>query len=196
VNAVTILGSDELRGTYLLRIVIADDLNVRFGRFRQGAPVAVSRGDLVYVGSAMARTGSMTLARRLLRHATRRPPKQPHNLRLMLAEALYTAGLAPSGLQPPANKKLFWNIDYLLDEEAAHLQHVTILRSADRLEDNVAGMLLADPSCQPVAPRLGAHDRPGSTHLLQVHADDGWWKTLPLRFGELLRSQTTNPDRR
>ncbi len=174
-NAVTILGSDELRGTYLLRIVIADDLNVRFGRFRQGAPVAVSRGDLVYVGSAMARTGSMTLARRLLRHATRRPPKQP---------------------QLPAKKKLFWNIDYLLDEEAAHLQHVTILRSADRLEDNVAAMLLADPSCQPVAPGLGAHDRPGSTHLLQVHADDDWWKTLPLRFAELLGSQTLNPDRR
>jgi len=138
----------------------------------------------------------MTLARRLLRHATRRPPKQPHNLRPMLAEALHTAGLAPSGIQLPAKKKLFWNIDYLLDEEAAHLQHVTILRSADRLEDNVAAMLLADPSCQPVAPGLGAHDRPGSTHLLQVHADDDWWKTLPLRFAELLGSQTLNPDRR
>lgn len=195
-NAVTILGSDELRGTYLLRINIADDLNVRFGRFRQGAPVAVSRGDLLYVGSAMARTGSMTLARRLLRHATRRSPKHPHYLRPMLTEALHTAGLAPSWLQPPANKKLFWNIDYLLDQEAAHLQNVTILRSADRLEDNVAGMLLADPFCQPVAQGLGAHDRPGSTHLLQVHADDDWWKTLPLRFGELLRLQSLNPDRR
>lgn len=186
VNDVTVLGRDEPRGTYILRIGVTDDLNVRFGRFRQGSPVPVSRGEVVYVGSAMARKGSMTLARRLLRHATRRPPKHPHYLRSRLIEALHAAELGPKDLQPPTNKKLFWNIDYLLDESAAHLQQVIILRSAYSMEDAVAGMLLADASCQPVAPGLGAHDRPGSTHLLQVRASDEWWKALPARFSYLL----------
>lgn len=187
-NDVTILGRDEPRGTYILHIGVTGDLNVRFGRFRQGSPVPVSRGEVVYVGSAMARKGSMTLVRRLLRHATRRPPKHPHCLRPRLIEALQTAGLAPKDLQPPTNKKLFWNIDYLLDESDVHLQRVIILRSPYRMEDSVAGMLLADASCQPLAPGLGAHDRPGSTHLLQVRASDEWWEALPARFSDLLQS--------
>ena len=187
-SAITILGTDEPCGTYILRISISDDLAVRFGRYRQGSPVAVPRGDVLYVGSAMARSGSMTLARRLLRHATRQPPKPPHHLRPALIEALHAAGLAASGLQPPTNKKLFWNIDYLLDEESLQLQQLIILRSAFRLEDDVAGMLLADVVCQPVATGLGAHDRPGSTHLIQVRAHNEWWAALPARLSKLMNS--------
>ena len=184
-NAVTILGSDERRGTYLLRISVTEDLHVRFGRFRQGVPILVPQGDILYVGSAMAKKGSMTLARRLLRHTTRRPSKRPHTLRPMLIKEMTAAGLTPPDLEPPVDKKLFWNIDYLMDEEPVQLQQVFILRSAVRLEDVVADLLLADPACQPISPGLGAHDRPGSTHLLQVRAAEKWWQALPARLAQL-----------
>ena len=93
-----------------------------------------------------------------------------------------TAGLAPPDLGPPAEKKLFWNIDYLLEEETVDLTQVFILRSHIRLEDVVADLLLADPACQPIAPGLGAHDSPATTHMLRVRAGDQWWKTLPTRL--------------
>lgn len=181
-DSVTILGKNEVRGTYILRISVPEDLHLRFGRFRQGSPVYVPGGEVLYVGSAMAQKGSMTLARRLLRHASRRPPKRPHQLRPILLEKMVAAGLAPPGLQPPADKKLFWNIDYLLDEEVVELKQVFILRSADRLEEPIADLLLADPACQPIASGLGAHDSRASTHLLQVHAANQWWQTLPTRL--------------
>ncbi len=182
---ITIFGNDRPTGTYLLRIAVASDLNIRFGRFRQGSPIHVPRGDVIYVGSAMARSGSMTLARRLLRHATRCPPKPRHHLRPALLDAIHAAGLAPLETQPPAGKKLFWNIDYLLDKEEVELQKLFILRSATRLEDEVAALLLADPVCRPIAQGLGAHDRPGSTHLLQVRAREPWWDSLPDRIKTL-----------
>lgn len=184
-NAITILGSDELCGTYILRILVPEDLHVRFGRFRQGTPIYVPQGDVLYVGSAMAQKGSMTLARRLLRHATRCRPKRPHALRLTLLKKMIAAGLAPPNLQPPAGKKLFWNIDYLLDEETVELQQVLILRSLERLEDAVAELLLAETACQPIALGLGAHDSPASTHLLQLNADDDFWKHLSSRLDSL-----------
>ena len=183
---IIILGDTETTGTYILRIAVAAGLNIPFGRFRQGSPISVPRGDVIYVGSAMARSGSMTLARRLLRHATRRPPKPPHDLRPALLDAVYAAGMTSKETQPPANKKLFWNVDYLLDEEDVQLRQVIILRSAVRLEDEVAALLLADPTCRPIAAGLGAHDRPGSTHLLHMYARDSWWGSLPERFNRLL----------
>jgi len=184
-EAVTILGNDEQRGTYILRVLVTKDLQIRFGRFRQGAPVYVPRGDVLYVGSAMGQKGSTTLARRLLRHATRRPPKRQHKLSPILLEKMTAAGLASPNFQPPADKTLFWNIDYLLDEETVELKQVFILRSQDRLEDEVAALILADPVCQPIAPGLGAHDSPAITHLLHVQAGDSWWQTLPVRLSSI-----------
>ena len=184
-NVVTILGSDELRGTYILRISVTEDLYVRFGRFRQGIPIHVPQGDVLYIGSAMASKGSMTLARRLLRHATRRPPKRPHALRPILIEKMIEAGLASPNVQPPADKKLFWNIDYLLDEETVEIKQAFILRSQERLEDAAAALLLNDPLCQSIAPGLGAHDSPDITHLLHVQAADQWWQTLTARLSRI-----------
>ncbi len=173
-------------GTYLLRLRLAEDITLRFGRYRRGAPIPVSRGCLLYVGSAMARSGSMTLARRLLRHATRSATKPAHALRPELLAQIRKTGLAPARLGPPASKKLFWNIDYLLDQEAVQLQGVIALRAARRLEDEVARLLLAGVACRPVAPGLGAHDRPGSTHLLYAPAAGQWWRALRLRLTDLL----------
>ncbi len=194
-NAVTILGSDDPCGTYILRMVVSEDIAVRFGQYRKGSPIALGQGAVVYVGSAMARNGSMTLARRLLRHATRRPPKDPHHLRPTLIDALGSSGLAASDLRPPVGKKLFWNIDYLLDEDTVQLQQVCVLRSPVRMEDQLASLLAADASCQPVAPGLGAHDRPGNTHLLHVYADDAWWYDLVASF-KLLLSNAASQGRR
>jgi Uri superfamily endonuclease len=183
---ITILGDNEPTGTYILRIAVAGDLRIQFGRFRQGTLIRVPQGDVIYVGSAMARSGSMTLARRLLRHATRRPPKPSHRLRPVLLDAVHTAAMASKETQPPAGKKLFWNVDYLMDEEDVQLRQVIILRSPVRLEDEVAALLLADPVCRPIASGLGAHDCPGSTHLLQVRAHGSWWDSLPKRINKLL----------
>ena len=184
-QTVIILGNDGLRGTYILRISVREDLHVRFGRFQQGNAIYIPQGDVLYIGSAMALKGSMTLARRLLRHATRRPPKRPHALRPILIKEMIAAGLASPNVQPPADKKLFWNIDYLLDEESVEIKQAFILRSQERLEDAAAALLLADPVCQPIAPGLGAHDSPAITHLLHVQAADQWWQTLTARLSRI-----------
>ena len=70
-NEIVMVGGEEPCGAYVLRLTIAEALQVRFGRYQGGEPVAVLGGEALYVGSAMARRGSGTLARRLLRHATR-----------------------------------------------------------------------------------------------------------------------------
>jgi len=176
---ITILGEDGNTGAYLLRIFVAEDLYVRFGRFQKGRPIFVHGGEYVYVGSAMASKGSMILARRLLRHATRCDPERPHEIRERLLMALRVAGMGPASLQPPAQKKLFWNIDYLLEEDAVSLSHVVILRSQIKLEDGLALFLMDQPGSRIVAKGLGAHDKRGQSHLLAFQETDQWWQKLP-----------------
>lgn len=185
-NDVIILGKDHPCGAYLLRIHIAEHLKIRFGRFQQGSQIPVPRGEAIYIGSAMARSGSMTLARRTLRHATRSAPLSPHTIRPILLKELIASGLASPDIQPPKSKKPFWNIDYLLDNQAAHLRGLFLLRTNHSLENDLAQMLLVDPACRPIAPGLGAHDNPGSTHLLHVQANEQWWQQLLPRIDGLL----------
>ncbi len=194
-KGVTILGAPEPCGAYILRIHISNNIAVRFGCFRNGRATLVPKGEAVYVGSAMARVGSMTLARRALRHATRRPPRPPHGLRSELMEALVRSGMTPGGIQPPQNKQLRWNIDYLLDEETVHLTAVYLLRSSYRLEEDLADMLLTDPASHIFSAGLGAHDHRGSTHLLQICAGENWWRTLPKRLNDRLSLKIANPGR-
>jgi Uri superfamily endonuclease len=184
-QAVTIVGSDEPCGIYVLRMEAETDIGVRFGRFRGASTVPVSRGDLLYVGSAMARTGSMTLARRLLRHASRSSAMNPHPIRGQMLDTFIRAGLMDETAGPPRQKKLFWNIDYLLEERSVTLVQAYILRTHLRLEDEVAGMIAADPASAVVAPGLGAHDRPGQTHLFYIGVDAAWWDGLATRLSKL-----------
>jgi Uri superfamily endonuclease len=178
-NEVIILGQDWQTGAYLLRLKVDEDLLVRFGRFQQGRPLLVHSGDYVYVGSAMAGNGSMILARRLLRHATRTDAHQPQKIRQKLLLAFKAAELGPQNLLPPEQKKLFWNIDYLLEEDAVSLSQVIILRSRTNLEDDLAHFVMDQPGSRCLANGLGAHDRPGQTHLLAITETAEWWQQLP-----------------
>ena len=184
-NEIVMVGGEEPCGAYVLRLTIAEALQVRFGRYQGGEPVAVLGGEALYVGSAMARRGSGTLARRLLRHATRADALKPQALRPALLEALRSAAFGVPDLQPPVGKRPFWHIDFLLEEPGVSLTQVFIVRSSAALEDLIAAMLSQDPATQLIAPGLGAQDRPGSSHLIAVQAAEAWWRGLQSRLEAL-----------
>lgn len=164
-NCITITGNPACTGgAYVLYVRVAEPLRVRFGRFRYGQLIAVPAGGYLYVGSALGR-GATALAGRLLRHATRANGRPPHALRDVLAGQLAAAGLhAPT----PANKRLHWHIDYLLDEPAAELDGVYVVCTAERLEAQLVDWLAARPGIVPLATGLGASDDRGRTHLLRA----------------------------
>lgn len=157
-------------GVYVLQIQVATPLSLPFGRFRGGQALTVAAGDYLYVGSALGRRGASSPAGRLLRHATRSGDRPPHALRDALALALQAAGLAAPGQRPPTCKRLHWHIDYLLDETAAELTDIALIRSAARLESALACWLAQQPGVSPLAAGLGAADVPGETHLFRVAA--------------------------
>lgn len=175
-------GSHAQGGVYLLRLTVAEPLDVCFGRFQNGRPIQVAAGDYLYVGSAMAARGAASLARRLLRHASRQDSLAPHCLRHKMRQLFAEIGLGPTPLLPPTGKKLRWHIDFLLEETAVSLTTIYIIREAGAgpaLEAAVARSLLALPEIAPLAAGLGSSDDPGGTHLLRVAAGSGWWAALP-----------------
>jgi Uri superfamily endonuclease len=180
------LGGASPSGSYLLRIRVAEDRALAFGRFRRGKIIEVPAGDYVYVGSALARTGSTSLARRLVRHATRTDPKPAHAIRDELILQFRADGLRPEELLPKGAKRLHWNVDHLLDLESAALVGVIAIRSGTRIERELGQLLERDPSTRIIEHGLGANDVRGNTHLMQVDADDAWWEALPGRVATLL----------
>lgn len=189
--AVTILGGQQPGGVYLLHIAVARPLCLPIGRLHGGRPIAFAAGDYLYVGSALASHGAAALAGRLLRHAARSGRQPPHLLRQPMTDAFAEAGL---GNQPvagarrsaPAQKRLFWHIDYLLDQPAVNLAHVFVLRTPAPLERPLAQMLHDDPHTAIPAPGFGATDDPGASHLFGVVAGAHWWATLAGRLRHLL----------
>mgnify|MGYP000104548018 CR=1 FL=1 len=175
---VTIVGREAQSGAYLLRILAAKRMAVQFGRFRGGEAIALPAGEYVYVGSAMGEKGASCLARRLVRHATRRETA-PHEIReLMLAE-FARLGLGHGDLQPRGAKGLFWHVDYLLEATEVSLTHVLVLRSGRRLEKELAALVAGQPYTSTPAPGLGASDAAGDTHLFAVRGErQGWWEAL------------------
>ena len=172
-------------GAYLLRIHVTRPLAVVFGRFRDGAPIAVPAGDCIYVGSALGARGAGALRHRLLRHTARSGDKPSHVLHAALGEHFARSG-AP-GIPTSAPKKtLRWHVDYLLDEEAAQISAVYILRCPRRLEEAIAALLLQDQRVFVIAPGLGASDARSASHLLGVRADSVWWDRLAEQLNALL----------
>lgn len=178
-----IVGPAHPGGAYVLRICVATDLRVRFGRYAGGGLIAVPAGEYAYIGSALASRGSTALAPRLLRHATRSGERPPHTMRAKLLRALSRAGLPVAA--PPRRKKLFWNIDYLLDDLSAEIVSVLGVRSPQNLESYLARALLGEPGVLPLAPRLGAHDSSDVAHLLRIPARPGWWRVMSARLRAL-----------
>ena len=181
------LGTTSEEGAYLLRIDLSRRHELVFGRFIGGKAIGLSSGPYIYIGSALGR--GTPLARRILRHGTRTPPHSPQPIRKEMLAYFRGIGLGGKGLKPPQNKKLFWNIDHLLDLQSACLRQVFLLRSPKRLENPLADMLEADPGTAVFEPGLGANDARGNTHLLQVVAGEDWWEALPEKLQGLLAAE-------
>ena len=185
---IVIIGNESQAGTYVLRIHLRKDTSLQFGRFKKGKQISLPAGDYAYVGSALAEKGATSLARRLVRHATRSGEKRPHGIRKTMVEHFAECGLGDGNLLPKRGKTLFWNIDFLLDLEAAEIKGFSAIRSAERLEDRLAKKLEQDPHTQIIERGLGANDVPGNTHLLRVCADGSWWESLPAVLANMTQS--------
>jgi Uri superfamily endonuclease len=170
-NHITFWGDHGYTGGYILCVQASRDLELSFGRFRDGRPVAVPAGIYAYVGSAMGRRGATALAGRLLRHTTRSAGKPPHAIRAALAAAFAAAMPETEPPAPPSSKRLHWHIDYLLDELDVAIAAVTVVGAAERVESRLARELAAVPGVVPLLPGLGASDAPGETHLLRLPDD-------------------------
>lgn len=177
-SPITIIGEDVSCGTYLLRIAVARPLAVVFGQFNGGRPVAVPAGKYVYIGSAMGLRGAASLSRRVIRHLSR-VSGAPHRLRPELVAAFAAAGLGAENIIPK-KKTLRWHIDFLLDDPAAEIDRVLILRATRRRESVVAVWLAAQAGVSALARGLGASDVRGETHVFRVPDDDGWWAAAVL----------------
>ena len=125
-------GAESQGGIYLLRLSVVESLRVQFGRFQQGQPIDVPPGDYLYVGSALGQKGSGSLARRLLRHASRSDVANPQPIRQQMLALFPQIGLGPTPLRPPTGKKLRWHVDFLLDEAAVELRAIYFVRAEKR----------------------------------------------------------------
>jgi Uri superfamily endonuclease len=182
-SPVTLIGDNRFAGgAYVLRIRVSRPLSVTFGRFNAGTPVAIAPGTYIYTGSALAPKGPSSLCSRLIRHATRSQNQPPHAIRQHVADAFVVEGLWNGRL--PAAKKLFWNVDHLLDRPEAEIDRVLAVRTCNPVERAVAQLIEYDPHTSRILRGLGANDSPGGTHLLRLDASEDWWQTLPdrLRF--------------
>jgi len=189
-------GRGSQGGTYLLRLTVSQSISVCFGRFKAGEPVAVPRGNYLYVGSALAQKGATSLAQRLLRHASRSDAREAQPIRQKMLDLFPRIGLGANSLYPPIGKRLHWHVDFLLDEPVVELTAVYLIRTVQenlredgkrRGEKTIARWLLTLPEVSPLAPGLGATDDPGRTHLLRVTAVSNWWNTFPNRLSNFLR---------
>ncbi len=175
---IVIFGTEKQAGTYILRIRLNAEESIRFGGFKKGKLIALPKGDYTYVGSALSDKGSTSLARRLVRHTTRSRDKPPHRIREDMLRKFSKCRLGPSDPIPKNGKKLFWNIDHLLDLLSAEVTNVLVIRSSIRLENTLAEFLENSDGTQIIEKSLGANDAPRYTHVLQVNSDDAWWTEI------------------
>ena len=176
---IAIIGDESQAGTYILRIRLEKDTALRFGRFKKGKLISLPADEYAYVGSALAEKGATTLARRLVRHATRSGDQRAHRIRETMLRRFAECGLGDGNLLPRQGKTLHWNVDFLLDLPSVELVGVSAIRSRKRLENRLAKQLEEDPHTGVIERGLGANDVPGNTHLMYVSAAEAWWASLP-----------------
>lgn len=155
IPSIVIIGNDSQAGTYLLRIRLKENITLKFGRFKKGKLISLPTGDYVYIGSALSEKGATSLARRLIRHATRTGDKLPHPIREKMINRFIECGLGPRDLLPKHGKTLHWNIDFLLDLQSAELVNIFAIRSTERLENRLAKRLERDPHTEIIERGLG-----------------------------------------
>jgi len=151
--------------------------------------IMVPTGTYLYIGSALGSKGAMSLSRRLVRHATRTDPQAPQAIRPHLIETCQAVGLGQGDLRPRQGKRLFWNVDHLLDQPAVSLTHIIAIRSQRRLEAQLGQLLEKEPVTRIIEKGLGANDVTGNTHLLRVVGDEAWWAELPDKCRHLADSR-------
>lgn len=178
-SEIIFIGNTYSQGIYLLRITVVAPITVTFGRFQGGRPIPIPPGDYLYIGSALGHRGASSLAGRLLRHTTRSDSLPPHAIRTPLATQLQEIGLITGNNKMSLRKRCFWHIDYLVDQLTAEITQISALRTARRLEAQLARTVALDPAVSPVVLGLGASDDPHATHLLRVEAAATWWPRLP-----------------
>ena len=178
IPSILIIGDDSQAGTYILRIRLNEDTTLQFGKFKKGKLISLPAGDYTYVGSALSQKGATSLARRLVRHATRSGDKPPHAIRVEMVDQFRDCGLGPPDPLPQNGKKLFWNIDFLLDLQLTEIVNVIAIRSPKRLEHTIAELLEHEANTQIIEKGLGANDTPHNTHVLRANADETWWTSL------------------
>ena len=138
ISRIHIVGGDAQAGTYVLRIRLKENTTLQFGRFKKGKLISLPAGDYTYVGSALSEKGSASLARRLIRHATRSGDKPPHAIRKDMIDRFAECSLGPRDPLPKSGKTLFWNVDFLLDLQVAEIVNILAIRSPERLEHPIA----------------------------------------------------------
>ena len=162
----TIFGNKYLMGSYILLIRVSSPFKLAFGRFQQGKLFTISKGNYLYIGSALGKSGA-PLARRLLRHASRSGEKHHHEIRTAMRTLFSKNDLIATFAIKPSKKQLRWHIDYLLDQPEAEITHIVIIRSPERLEHKISELLEPLEETSALASRLGAQDTRNSTHLLK-----------------------------
>ncbi len=191
ISRIHIVGGDAQAGTYVLRIRLKENTTLQFGRFKKGKLISLPAGDYTYVGSALSEKGSTSLARRLVRHATRSGDKPPHIIREDMINRFAECGLGPRDPLPKSGKTLFWNIDFLLNLQVAEIVSILAIRSPERLEHPIAVLLERDTETQIIEKGLGANDAPRNTHILRANADEAWWASFADRIQENFSNQTS-----
>ena len=186
IPSIVIIGNDSQAGTYLLRIHLKENTTLKFGRFKKGKLISLPTGDYVYIGSALSEKGSTSLARRLIRHATRSGDKLPHPIRQKMTDQFAECGLGSGNLLPKQGKTLHWNVDFLLDLPSAEIVNIFAIRSTERLENRLAERLEQDPHTEIIERGLGANDALGNTHLLRIREDRMGWASLTAKVRAVL----------
>jgi len=190
--SICIIGDESQAGTYILRIRLKENTTLQFGRFKKGKWISLLAGDYTYVGSALSEKGATSLARRLIRHATRSGDKPTHTIREKMIHQFTECGLGSGNLLPRQGKTLHWNVDFLLDLQSAEIVNIFAIRSPERLENRIAKWLERDPQTDIIEQGLGANDTPGATHLLRLRADDIGWMLLTDNAMAVLGENTLN----
>ncbi|NTW56691.1 MAG: GIY-YIG nuclease family protein [Chlorobiaceae bacterium] len=165
----TRFGNQGPGGSYILVITLSSPVSLAFGRFRNGAPLFLDRGEYLYIGSALGGTRSHSpLAARLIRHASRSRGQKPHLIREALIDLFPDYEDKVKKSQGIVQKKLRWHIDYLLDLPEAEIRHMVIINSPKRLERELWKLLGPLEGISVPARRLGAQDTRECTHLLMT----------------------------
>ena len=97
--------------------------------------------------------------------------------------------LSKGSLHPNTPKKLFWNIDHLLDCAQVEIIGLVSLRIEAKLEAEIGKQLELRPDTRVIEKGLGANDLRGNTHLLQfVNGKKNW----PLLVDSLVQTWSTH----